>query len=73
MAFQDNSPWKQIGTLSTLGIMMVVCTVIGLGAGYYLDRWLGTRPWFTLILTVLGIVAGYVNLFKEVRRFSGKD
>ena len=58
--------WKALADLSSIGITLVVATVIGLAGGYYADRWLGTTPWLTLIGLVLGIVAGFVNLFRSV-------
>ncbi|HEX9819407.1 MAG TPA: AtpZ/AtpI family protein [Methylomirabilota bacterium] len=64
----DPSAWKALGELSTIGLALVIATVIGLAGGYYLDRWLGTSPWLTLIGLVLGIAAGFVNLFRAVKR-----
>ena len=46
---------------------MVLCTVIGLAGGYFGDRWLGTTPWLTLAGLLLGIVAGFVSLFRSVK------
>jgi ATP synthase protein I len=65
---QDPSAWKALGQLSTVGLTLVVATVIGLAGGYYLDRWLGTSPWLTLVGLLSGIVAGFVNLFRTVKR-----
>ena len=62
----DKGAWKALGDLSSIGIALVLCTVIGLAGGYYADRWLGTTPWLTLIGLVLGIVAGFVNLFRSI-------
>jgi ATP synthase protein I len=64
----DPSAWKALGELSTVGLTLVVATVIGLAGGYYLDRWLGTSPWLTLIGLLFGIAAGFVNLFRTVKR-----
>jgi ATP synthase protein I len=64
----DPSAWKALGELSTIGLALVIATVIGLAGGYYLDRWLGTSPWLTLIGLMLGIAAGFVNLFRAVKR-----
>ena len=64
----EKSTWKGLGELSSIGMALVVATVIGLGGGYYLDRWLGTMPWLTLIGLGLGIAAGFVNLFRSVKR-----
>jgi ATP synthase protein I len=64
---EDNA-WKALGELSTIGLALVLSTVIGLAGGYYLDRWLGSSPWLTLIGLLLGIAAGFVNLFRSVKR-----
>ena len=65
---QDPSAWRALGELSTIGLTLVVATVLGLAGGYYLDRWLGTSPWLTLVGLLLGIAAGCVNLFRTVKR-----
>ncbi|HSE92594.1 MAG TPA: AtpZ/AtpI family protein [Methylomirabilota bacterium] len=59
--------WRSVGELASIGMAMVLATVIGLGAGYYADRWLGTSPWLTLIGLGLGIAAGFVTLFRSVK------
>ncbi len=69
MADEDPSVFRELARLSTIGVTLVAATAIGLGIGYGLDRWLGTNPWFTLIFTLLGIVAGFVNLFRDVGGF----
>jgi ATP synthase protein I len=66
------SPWKSLGELSTIGLTLVLATVIGLAAGYYADRWLGTSPWLTMIGLGFGIAAGFVSLFRTVRK-SNRD
>jgi ATP synthase protein I len=67
MAPGGDSPWKALGDLASIGITLVVATVIGLAGGYYLDRWLGTSPWLTLVGLLFGIAAGFVNLFRSVK------
>ena len=68
----EQNAWKALGELSVVGIALVLCTVIGLAGGYYLDRWLGTSPWLTMIGLVFGIAAGFVNLIRSVNR-AGKS
>jgi ATP synthase protein I len=62
---------RQLGVLSGVGLTLVVATVLGLTGGYYLDRWLGTSPWFTLVGLLFGIAAGFVNLFRAVGLWGG--
>jgi ATP synthase protein I len=64
----EPSAWRALGELSSIGIALVVATVIGLAGGYYLDRWLGTSPWLTLLGLLFGIAAGFVNLFRSIKR-----
>ena len=63
---KSGSDIARSGDLASIGIMLVVSTVIGLFIGIYMDRWLGTHPVFTIIMLLFGIAAGFVNLFKEV-------
>jgi ATP synthase protein I len=53
---------------ASVGITLVMATVIGLVGGYYADRWLGTAPWLTLFGLGIGVVAAFVNLFRATRR-----
>jgi ATP synthase protein I len=64
--------WRQIGNLSGVGLTLVISTVLGLVGGYYLDRWLGTSPWLTLIGLLFGIAAGFVNLFRAAGMWGGE-
>jgi ATP synthase protein I len=61
-------PWTDFAEVAQVGLTLVVATVIGLGAGYYLDGWLGTKPWLMLVGLGFGIAAGFVNLFRAVKK-----
>lgn len=56
---------------------MVAATFIGLAMGHYLDKWLDTAPWLTLVFLLLGIVSGFRNIFiltsRELRRQQKND
>jgi ATP synthase protein I len=64
----EKSAWSGLAELSSVGFAMVIATVIGLVGGYYLDRWLGTKPWLLLLGLGFGIAAGFVMLFRSVNR-----
>ena len=66
MPDEEPSVYKQLARLSTIGVTLVAATAIGLAIGYGLDRWFGTNPWLTLTFTLLGIAAGFVNLFRDL-------
>jgi ATP synthase protein I len=59
---------KHLGELGSVGITLVVATVVGFAGGYWLDRCLGTAPWLAMIGLGFGIAAGFVNLFRSGRR-----
>jgi ATP synthase protein I len=63
----EQSTWKALGELSSLGVAMVAATIIGLGGGYYADRWLGTSPWLLLVGLGFGIAAAFVILFRSAK------
>jgi ATP synthase protein I len=60
--------WQGLATVGSLGFTLVGCTFLGLFAGYNLDRWLKTSPWFTILLLLAGIAAGFVNIIFSVAR-----
>jgi len=51
---------------------MVASCLIGLAMGYYLDQWLDTSPWLTMIFLGFGVASGFRNIFiltsRELRR-----
>lgn len=47
---------------------LVFATVIGLFVGRWLDRKLGSTPWLTVVFLLLGIVAGFRNLFRYAKK-----
>ena len=54
---------KLLGLVSTMGISMALAIVIAIVIGYYLDKWFQTSPVFFLVFLVLGIVAGFRNIY----------
>jgi F0F1-type ATP synthase assembly protein I len=59
--------------LGQVGIEMVVPTVLG----NWIDSWLETTPWITIVAAVLGFAAGMIHLIlilkqKERDESSGK-
>ena len=66
MSDKEPSVLRQLARLSTVGVALVAATAVGLAIGYGLDRWLGTGPWLTMDFTLFGIVAGFLNLFRDL-------
>jgi ATP synthase protein I len=70
MEEKDKEFWRSLYSLATVGLNIVAATFIGLGIGWVIDHKLfhgRTEPWFTLIFLLLGIVAGFRNVFQIIR------
>jgi ATP synthase protein I len=59
---------RQFGVLGSVGLHLVLGTFTGLAIGYFLDRIFGSNPWLTLLFLGFGVAAGFVNLFRVMRR-----
>ena len=55
--------YRTLMLASSVGLSVVIAILLGLGLGVYLDRRLGTLPWLTIAGLVVGVVAGFRNLF----------
>ena len=55
--------YRQFARVSAIGLEMGLSVAIGLAIGYFLDRYFHTKPWFTIIFLILGIVAAFRSLF----------
>ncbi len=70
---KDRRLYRLLGSLSTVGITLVVATVIGYFFGRFLDGLLGTSPWFTIIFLLFGIAAGFKNLYDQTKKIQNLD
>lgn len=57
-----------MGIASVMGLHMVSGVLVGGGLGYALDKWMGTSPWLFGIFLLLGIGAGFLNVWADARR-----
>lgn len=62
-----------VGDVGTLGTHMVASTFVGLAIGYFLDKWLGTKPWLLLLFLLVGIVAGFKNMYEQAMRILARE
>src|SRR5581483_5554860 len=46
-----------------IGVDVAAALAVGLGIGYLLDSWLGTRPWLLVLFFFLGAGAGIANVY----------
>ncbi len=68
---EDRAKWiKGAGLASTIGIALVVSTVIGYALGSWLDSKLHTAPWLMFVCSLLGIIAGFIEVFRIAAQIS---
>lgn len=57
---------------STVGIQFAVTMAVMTAAGWGLDYWLGTLPWFLVAGSLGGTVAAMYGVIKQVLRVEGE-
>jgi ATP synthase protein I len=70
----DRSPMNSgfgahLALFSEIGILLLVTTLAGVAAGYWLDQQLGTQPIFVLVGFLAGAGIGTVGIYRLVTRF----
>lgn len=70
---KEKPVWDAIITAGTVGLHTVSGTLVGGTMGYFLDMWLGTKPWLFLFMLVMGIVAGFRMVFQDLKRIQLAD
>ncbi|MFO7930787.1 MAG: AtpZ/AtpI family protein [Thermodesulfobacteriota bacterium] len=60
--------FRDLGYYSHLGFSIALAVFIGLFMGMGIDRLLGTGPVFMFIFLFFGIIAGFNNIYRAVKR-----
>ncbi len=58
--------FADVARLSSVGIGLIVSTMIGYYIGVFIDKHAHTAPVFTMIFLLLGMGAGIVNIFRAL-------
>lgn len=62
--------WRESIRAMVLGWDLALPIFMGVLAGYFLDKWLGTVYIFTIGLLVAGIAIGYYNIGRFIQRLN---
>ena len=77
MLFSKDGRMVQItqlgGTAGTMGLHIASSIIVGLVIGYFLDDYLGTKPWFIMIFFFVGIVSGFKMIFEDFRKLQRRE
>jgi predicted F0F1-ATPase subunit len=52
--------------LASVGIGLIISTMIGYSIGVFIDKHAHTAPVFTLIFLIIGMAAGITNVFRTL-------
>jgi F0F1-type ATP synthase assembly protein I len=55
---------RPLAFVARVGLVIIVPLLVGLFLGQSVDGWSDTRPWMTLVLTMVGVVAGLVGVWR---------
>ena len=68
MKRETRRTFRELAYYSSLGLSVSFAVFIGLGIGVWLDRKFDSSPWFTLIFLCFGIVAGFRNIGRAIKK-----
>lgn len=65
---EGESAFRSLINASTIGMAFVSSIFIGTGMGYFLDKYLGTKPYLLFFFMIMGIISGFRNAFYFLKR-----
>lgn len=69
---RDDNVWAQVSRYTGLALLLPISTAVGYVIGRLLDRLLHTH-FLYLVFLLIGIVAGFISLFRELTTQLGRD
>jgi F0F1-type ATP synthase assembly protein I len=66
----SRSVWQVVAQYSYLGIFFGVAVMLGAFGGRWIERRWGGAPWVSLAGVLIGIAAGFRELYRVARRYS---
>ena len=66
-------PMTGFGLAMRIGTELVAAIAVGIGVGYALDLWLGTKPWLMVLFFFLGSAAGMLNVYRATAYMGRND
>ncbi len=70
MKDKRNDAYVMLGRYLGLATLLPATTVVGYAVGYFLDKAAGTT-FLKVVFLILGIIAGFVQLIRELSKDSG--
>jgi len=64
---------RSLLSYSSLGLEMGLCVAIGIGMGYFLDRFFHTSPYLTIIFMIFGVLAAMKTIFQLIKKLDKEN
>ncbi len=61
---------RKLALAASVSMNLAAPIVGGIVLGYFLDNWLGTKPWLLLFGTLLGTTGAFLALFRIVNKLN---
>lgn len=66
---KDSSGWaRQVALATDLPFVLVGAVLVGGALGYFLDRWLQTKPYLMLVLGACGFFVGVREILRRLSK-----
>ena len=62
--------FRALGIVGSFGFLMGGSIFGGYLIGDFLDKRFNTTPWFVIIFVLMGVVAGFLEFFKTLKRLT---
>ena len=75
MGIKTNKNFRRYLQLSSIGIEMGVATMIGIGIGWTIEKYVFKEkyyPWITLLFLFFGFIAGIKNVLQLIKNMDTK-
>ena len=60
--------WKGVGNYATVGLELVLSVLLGMYAGWWLDKKLASDPWLMFVGLGFGVAAGFRAVWRALQR-----
>ncbi len=64
---------KNIVLITQVGLSVISSILLGLWIGIKLDKWLGTKYIFSIIMILLGIASGFLQAYKLINKATNNN
>jgi ATP synthase protein I len=65
--------FKSLLSYSSLGLEMGLCVAIGIGIGYFLDKYFQTSPYLTIIFMIFGVIASMKTIYTLMKKIEKEN